>query len=86
MTNTTKNILTGLGIAVAVIALFLMALPTILHSAGLHPKYEGETVALPGKRALVITTSHSMLNLPGSHGQTNRGYGFRNDTPLLQFS
>ena len=65
MTNTTKNILTGLGIAVAAIALFLMALPTILHSAGLHPKYEGETVALPGKRALIITTSHSMLNLPG---------------------
>ncbi|MDG2079330.1 MAG: hypothetical protein P8J26_07505, partial [Pseudomonadales bacterium] len=65
MTNTTRYILTGLGITVAAIALFLMALPTILHSAGLHPKYEGETVALPGKRALVITTSHSMLNLPG---------------------
>jgi putative intracellular protease/amidase len=43
---------------------FLLALPTILHKAGLHPEYTGEKVQLPaGKRALVITTSHGVLGL-----------------------
>ncbi len=42
-----------------------LALPTILHSLGLHPTYEGETYELPGMRALVITTSRGVLNAPG---------------------
>jgi putative intracellular protease/amidase len=40
-------------------------LPTIVHSLGLHPTYDGETYKLPGKRALIITTSHGVLNAPG---------------------
>jgi putative intracellular protease/amidase len=36
-----------------------------LHSAGLHPEYSGPTTTLPGKRALIITTSHSVLAAPG---------------------
>lgn len=43
----------------------VLSLPTIVHSLGLHPVYEGETYDLPGKRALVITTSHGVLNAPG---------------------
>jgi len=50
---------------VAVSGVFLLALPTILHKAGLHPEYHGPTNDLPGKRALVITTSHGVLNAPG---------------------
>lgn len=42
-----------------------LSLPTILHRLGLHPVYEGETYELPGRRALVITTSHGVLNEPG---------------------
>ncbi len=42
-----------------------LSLPTIVHSLGLHPTYEGETYELAGKRALVITTSHGVLNAPG---------------------
>jgi putative intracellular protease/amidase len=42
-----------------------MALPTILHKAGMHPEYSGATTELPGKRALIITTSHAILNAPG---------------------
>jgi putative intracellular protease/amidase len=42
-----------------------LALPTIVHSLGLHPTYKGETYELPGMRALVITTSHGVLNAPG---------------------
>ena len=43
------------------IGVFLISLPTLVHKAGLHPKYSGPTVDLPGKRALVITTSHGVL-------------------------
>lgn len=42
-----------------------LSLPTIVHTLGMHPTYEGETYALPGKRALIITTSHGVLNQPG---------------------
>lgn len=53
-------------VSVAILGgIFLAALPTIAHKAGLHPEYTGESVALPGKRALVITTSHSVLASPG---------------------
>ncbi len=50
---------------VILVALLLLALPTLLHKAGLHPEYQGQTYTLPGKRALVITTSHAVLSKPG---------------------
>ncbi len=49
----------------ATLAVSVMVLPTVLHKAGLHPVYEGPSVQLPGKRALVITTSHDVLSAPG---------------------
>ena len=49
----------------AVLGVLVLSLPTILHKAGLHPEYHGATVELPGKRALVITTSHGVLAAPG---------------------
>ena len=54
-----------IAIVIAVVAVFLVSLPIIVHKAGLHPKYSGDTVSLPGKPALVITTSHAVLNAPG---------------------
>jgi putative intracellular protease/amidase len=57
-----KKILFGL---VAVVVLVMIALPTILHKAGIHPEYHGQTYTLPGKRALVVTTSHAVLAQPG---------------------
>ena len=50
---------------VSLIAIVAIALPAILHQAGLHPEYRGPTADLPGKRALIITTSHGLLNAPG---------------------
>ena len=51
---------------VAVIAILVIALPTIVHKLGLHPEYTGETHQLPkGMRALIVTTSHGVLNAPG---------------------
>lgn len=54
------------GALTLVIALLAIALPGLLHKAGLHPEYNGERHQLSaGKRALVITTSHGVLNEPG---------------------
>ena len=52
---------------IVVLALFVrFALPTILHKAGLHATYpDSKEYDLTGKKALVITTSHNVLNAPG---------------------
>ena len=60
-----KKLLAGGLLLVALGGLVLLSLPTILHKAGLHPTYSGPTVPLPGKRALIITTSHDVLAAPG---------------------
>jgi putative intracellular protease/amidase len=60
-----KKLLTLGAVLVVLVGVFLLALPTILHKAGLHPEYTGPTTTLPGKRALIITTSHGVLAPPG---------------------
>jgi len=40
-------------------------LRSLLQSAGLHPDYDGEDFDLSGKKALIVTTSHSVLHKPG---------------------
>ncbi len=62
-----KKTLLKIGAAsIALLAVVVLALPTIMHSLGLHPEYTGETHQLPaGKRALIVTTSHGVLNAPG---------------------
>ena len=52
-----KKLLIGVAALLALVGVLLLSLPTILHEAGLHPEYSGPSVDLPGKRALVITTS-----------------------------
>ena len=68
-----KKLYLGFGVIAGLIAIFLTALPTILHAAGLHPVYEGPTVMLSGKRALIITTSHSVLSEPGENEAPETG-------------
>lgn len=60
-----KKVLIAVGALVLGAAVLGLSLPTILHGLGLHPRYEGETFELPGKRALVIATNHGVLNAPG---------------------
>ena len=60
-----KKVLIALGALALGAVTLALSLPTILHHLGLHPTYEGETYDLTGKRALVITTSHGVLNAPG---------------------
>ena len=65
---------------------FIMALPKILHGAGLHPDYTGPVVSLPGKRALIITTSHGVLSAPGeSEGQATGVFGSEMTHPYYTF-
>ena len=60
-----KKLLTVVVAVLALVGVVLLSLPTILHKAGLHPEYNGPTAELPGKRALIITTSHGVLAAPG---------------------
>jgi len=56
-----KKIIIGIASLLVLAGIFVLALPTILHKVGMHPDYHGPKVALAGKRALVITTSHDVL-------------------------
>lgn len=60
-----KTVLKIVGLLAVVVGVFVLSLPTIVHKLGVHPEYHGPTTELPGKRALVITTSHSILSAPG---------------------
>jgi hypothetical protein len=64
-----RKILIGVGAILSLVVLLVLALPTIVHSLGVHPVYEdARDYSLPGKRALLITTSHVVLNAPGETG------------------
>lgn len=63
-----KKLFAIAGVLAALAAVLVLSLPTLLHKAGLHPKYTGDRYELPGKRALVITTSHDVLSAPGETG------------------
>jgi putative intracellular protease/amidase len=60
-----KRLLIALGAVVVAAVALAASLPAIVHGFGLHPTYHGPTYDLTGKRALVITTSHGVLNAPG---------------------
>ena len=60
-----KKLFTAFVVTITIVGITLLALPTILHKAGLHPEYSGPTTKLPGMRALIVTTSHDVLAAPG---------------------
>ena len=61
-----RKLLISFGVVASLMAITALALPTILHRAGLHPEFQGEIAGpLPGRRALIITTSHDVLSAPG---------------------
>ena len=61
-----RKLLISFGVVASLMAITALALPTILHTAGLHPEFQGEIAGpLPGRRALIITTSHGVLSAPG---------------------
>ena len=60
-----KKLFSAFVVIITIGGITLLALPTILHKAGLHPEYNGPTTKLPGMRALIVTTSHDVLAEPG---------------------
>ena len=73
--------------ALAIVALVAIALPSLLHKAGLHPEYDGPINELPGKRALIITTSHAVLNAPGeTTGEATGVFGSEFTHPYYTFT
>jgi len=60
-----KKLLTIFGLLALTIVILAVAAPSIIHTLGLHPDYDGPSYKLPGKRALIIATNHGVLNKPG---------------------
>lgn len=60
-----KPLLYVVGALTGIALLCWWQLPALLNVAGLHPRFEGEIYSAPGKRALIITTSHGVLSRPG---------------------
>lgn len=70
-------------LVLAALGLFLwLGLPVTLRALGLHPHYNGTTHVLPGKRALIITTSHATL---GEGGKTTGVFGSEMTAPYYEF-
>ena len=82
--NTIKKAIIAI-VSLAIIA--VITLPTILHKAGLHPEYNGQTANLTDKRALIITTSHAVLNAPGENtGKATGVFGSELTHPYYTFT
>ena len=63
--NVMNLVLKILIIVISIIVVIALALPSILNLAGLHPKFDGNSFDLEGKKALIIATNHGVLNKPG---------------------
>ena len=75
--------MTTLFIVVVLAAVYLwLGLPATLRALGLHPLYSGTTYAMPGKRALIITTSHATL---GDGGKATGVFGSEMTAPYYAF-
>jgi putative intracellular protease/amidase len=70
-------------IAFALAGLYLwVGLPATLRALGLHAPYTGPTYALPGKKALIITTSHATL---GDSGKATGVFASEMTAPYYEF-
>ena len=60
-----KRFLKILLVFASLLALFFITLPVLLNKAGLHPEYkESKAYNFKNKKAVIITTSHNLLNKP----------------------
>lgn len=85
MKNKSKMIYFILSMA-AILIVIATALPSILTSFGFHPDYDGETYHLKGKKALIVTTSHGVLNKPGeTDGKATGVFGSEMTIPYYEF-
>lgn len=76
-----------LAVSALLIVLFLVFLPSVLQLMGLHPEYDGRVYDLQGKRALIVTTSHGVLNKPGeTEGRKTGVFASEMTIPYYEFT
>ncbi|MBU0937217.1 MAG: type 1 glutamine amidotransferase domain-containing protein [Spirochaetes bacterium] len=82
-----RNKLFIIGGAVAAVIVVVIALvPTVFHRLGIHPEYDGPTYKVEGGKALIITTSHSVLAPPGeTEGKPTGVFGSEMTHPYYVF-
>ena len=89
LTNVPKGrkILIGVGMVIGTFGLLILLLPNLLHQAGLHPDYvDAKDYDLKGKKALIITTSHGVLNAEGeSTGNPTGVFASEMTIPYYEF-
>ena len=80
------NKITLVVIVIASLIIGLSSCKSILKSKGLHPDFDGATYDLKGKKALVVTTSHGVLNKPGeTTGDSTGVFGSEMTVPYYEF-
>lgn len=81
-----KKLFILLGVFLVAAIILALALPSILKSQGLHPDYDGPSYEVPNGRALIITTSHAVLNKPGgTKGKKTGVFGSELSVPYYDF-
>ena len=82
-----SKIMKILGIILIVFVVLLLLSPKILNWMGFHAKFEdSKQYDLKGKRALVVTTSHGVLNKPGeTEGKPTGVFGSEMTVPYYEF-
>lgn len=69
------------------IILLIIALPALLHKAGLHPEYtDSKVYEFKNKKAVIISTSHSVLSKPGeTEGKLTGVFASELTVPYYEF-
>ena len=60
-----KKIFKIIATVLILVIVFFISLPTLLNKAGLHPDYDSKKYNFLNKKAVIISTSHSILSKPG---------------------
>jgi len=82
-----KKIYRIIGLVLVFVILFFVSLPTLLHKAGLHPEYDSKNYNFKDKRAVIISTSHGILNKPGeSTGKSTGVFASELTVPYYEFT
>ena len=80
------NKITLVVLVIASLIIGLSSCKSLLKSRGLHPDFDSETYDLKGKKALIVTTSHGVLNKPGeTTGDSTGVFGSEMTVPYYEF-
>lgn len=81
-----KILIYGLSTIVILGIIIAIFLPSIVKMFGLHPDFEGKQYDLKGKKALIVTTSHGILNKPGeTEGDSTGVFASEMTVPYYEF-